>query len=110
MLYKYLLNNFFFFLNRHRIRMISFIYNHVDDSLLIDDQDINTQQREGLLFKEQQVVHYKVRQDPLYTVINEWNKLPSYMRQSENKAALKGKISNSIVNPSKKCICKNDCL
>ena len=47
-------------------------------------------------------MHYKVRQDPLCRAINEWNKLPAYIRQSENKAALKGKIRNSIVNLLKK--------
>ena len=47
-------------------------------------------------------MHYKVSQDPLYRALNEWNKLPAYIRQSENKAALKDKIRNSIVNPFKK--------
>ena len=88
----------------HRIwmHMLLFVYNYSKNPELLDNRDINTRRRDGILFDIPVINHYKARQDPMHRAMNAWNSLPVHIRNAETKEKLKVLLMNSINNPYEK--------
>ena len=65
--------------------MLLFVYNYTDNPELLDNRDIHTCRREGILFSISGKEHFKARQDPLNKAMNAWNALPVLNRNVETK-------------------------
>ena len=92
--------------HRRRLYMISFIFNYTDKYELLDDRDINTRRRDGILFTVEGMnnYNYKARQDPMYRAMTAWNSLPVHIQNAETKSQLSTLMKNSIRNPYKKTV------
>ena len=88
--------------HRRKIHMLAFIFNYRNTEELLDLRDLLTRRHDGLLFKETQIVHHKVKQNPFYRAIKMWNELPVQIRSSDSKENFKQTLLLNIQNPFKK--------
>ena len=56
--------------HRRWIHTLLFVYNYTDNPELLDNRDIHTCRREGILFSISGKEHFKARQDPLNKAMN----------------------------------------
>ena len=85
--------------HRRKLHMLSFIYNFKNDESYIDNRDIRTRQREGVLFKINRIDHYRARLNPMYRAVLAWNELPVQIRNIESNVGFKKAYKASIGNP-----------
>ena len=89
-------------LYRRWMHMVLFVYNYINNQMLIDVRDINTRRRDGILFIVTKMDHFKAKQDAMTRAMNAWNSLNVQIRNSNTKEHLKMCLKNSITNPYKK--------
>ena len=89
-------------LYRRWMHMVLFVYNYINNQMLMDVRDINTRRRDGILFIVTKMDHFKAKQDPMTRAMNAWNSLNVQIRNSNTKEHLKMCLKNSITNPYKK--------
>ena len=94
--------NVFRLAHRRKVHMLSFIFNYTNQVDRLDVRNLPTRRHDGLFFKEQQIVHHKAKQNPLYRAMLSWNDLPGLVRNCEKKEPFKKKLVQRIVNPYKK--------
>ena len=87
--------------HRRKLHILSFLFNYKNEINLLDVRNLPTRRHDGVLFKETQVVHHKVKQDPLYRAIIAWNNLPVHIRNMDTKEQFKNSLIANIPNPYK---------
>ena len=90
--------NIFRLSHRRRTHLVSFIFNHRNCAELLDTRGLPTRRHVGILFTEIVTVHHKAKQNPLYSAISAWNKLPVNIRNIELKELLKRVLVQGIQN------------
>ena len=85
--------------HRRKLHMLSFIFNFKNDDSYIDNRDIRTRQREGVVFKVNRIEHFRARQNPMYRAVLAWNDLPVCIRNVGFKVTFKTACKSTIVNP-----------
>ena len=94
--------NLFRLKHRRNFHMLAFIFSFKDDVSYIDQRNIRTRQRDGVLFKIQHINHYKARHNPFQRAAGAWNDLPVHVRNATTKGSLKNLYMSTIINPYKK--------
>ena len=82
--------------------MLTFIYNFKNEEMLVDNREIRTRRREGVVFKTWEINHFKVRNNPFVKAIEAWNTLPVNVRNAETKVIFKTQYKTTLLNPYKK--------
>ena len=90
--------------HRRWIHMLSFLFNYRYDANLLDVRALPTRRHNGVPFLEMNVLHHKVKQDPLYRSILAWNSLPVPLRNIDQKDHFKKLLIETIPNPYNKIV------
>ena len=85
--------------HRRRLHLLQFAFRLKDDITLLDDRDIPTRRRVGILLSLVKSNHYKFPRNPYYRCMLEWNNLPVDVSLSLDIEMFTQAIKTSIANP-----------
>ena len=90
--------------HRRRLHLLQFAFRLKDNITLLDDRDIPTRRRVGILFSLVKSNHYKFPRNPYYRCMLEWNNLPVDVSLSLDIKMFTQAIKMSIANPYMKIL------
>ena len=86
-------------IHRRKLHRLQFAFVLKDKFYLLDNREIPTRRRVGVLFLLDKINHYKFHKNPQYRCMLEWNNLPAEMSLIVNKEAFKSAVIGTIPNP-----------
>ena len=89
----------FRFVHRRRIHLSQYAFTLRSSAEMVDDRNIRTRRREGVVFKIVKSNHYKFYKNPIYRCAIEWNNLDAQISLIEDKTKFKNVLVNDIQNP-----------
>ena len=91
-------------IHRRRMHMLQFAFTFRSCNEIVDNRNIATRRRGGIVFKVVHSNHYKFYKNPLYRCSIEWNKLDVLTSLIDEKAEFKNTLKKSIPNPFAKVL------
>ena len=92
-------SNIFRLVHRRRLHMLQFAFTLRTCDEIVDNRNIITRRRGGIVFKVTHTNHYKFYKNPLYRCAIEWNNLDVSTSLIENKTEFKSAIQKAVQNP-----------
>ena len=71
---------------------------------MVDDRNIRTRRRGGIVYKVVKSNHYKFYKNPIYRCSIEWNNLDVATSLIEEKTKFKTALKNAVQNPFAKLL------
>ena len=90
--------------HRRRIHLLQFAYSFRAREEMVDNRNIRTRRRGGIVFKIVHSNHYKFYKNPIYRCSVEWNRLDVQTSLIEDKTEFINIIKKSIPNPFAKIL------
>ena len=90
--------------HRRRIHLLQFAYSFRECEEMVDNRNIRTRRRGGIVFKIVHSNHYKFYKNPIYRCSVEWNRLDVQTSLIEDKTEFINTIKKSIPNPFAKIL------
>ena len=91
-------------IHRRKLHLLQFAFGLKSNVALLDNRDIPTRRRDGILFKIPKSNHYKFPRNPYYKCMIEWNDLQMEMSLLPNRNICKKEIKLSIRDPFTKVL------
>ena len=94
----------FWLVHRRKLHLLQFAFSLKLKATLLDNSDIRTRRREGILFRIPTSNHYKFQKNPYYRCMSEWNNLSVNISLLPNKEIFKKELSLNVRNPFTKVL------
>ena len=94
----------FMLVHRRRMHLLQFAFTFRTCSEIVDNTNIITGRRGGVVFKVIHSNHYKFYKNPMYKCSIEWNKLEVRISLIEEKIEFKNTLKKSIPIPFAKVL------
>ena len=85
--------------HRRKLHLLQFAFSLKNDITLLDNREIPTRRRAGILFTILKSNHYKFPKNPYYRCMIEWNNLAVDVSLIDNKKAFSRAIKDTVQNP-----------
>ena len=86
-------------IHRRRIHLLQFAFSFRFSVDMVDDRNIRTRRRGGIVYKVVKSNHYKFYKNPIYRCSIEWNNLDVATSLIEEKTKFKTALKNAVQNP-----------
>ena len=90
--------------HRRCMHLLQFAFTFRTCNEIVDNRNIVTRRRGGIVFKVVHSNHYRFYKNPMYRCTIEWNNLDARMSLIEEKSEFKNTLRQSILNPFAKVL------
>ena len=90
--------------HRRRIHLLQFAFIFRQSEEMVDNRNIGTRRRGGIVYRKEKSNHYKFYKNPMYRCSIEWNNLDVAVSLIEDKTKFKNTLKATIQNPFTKVL------